>query len=259
MQTASAFNSVQNSLSFFINVYRTLAEWRAVIQRLDGFDAGGRRRRSAAAHTPPVIEVAAGDGHAAVELDDVDGEPADRHAAGRRRRHRGVARRPRAGHRPVRRRQVDAVPRHRRHLAVRLRPHRGADGRAADDAAAAAVFPGRHAGRGGHLSGRARHASSREQLAEALQRGRPAGAGRSGSTRRRTGTACCRSASSSGSASRAPSCRRRTILFLDEATASLDEPSEAALYRLLQERLPAHHHRVDRPPLDARRRSIAGG
>ena len=29
-----------------------------------------------------------------------------------------------------------------------------------------------------------------------------------------------------------------TILFLDEATASLDEPSEAALYRLLQQKLP---------------------
>src|SRR5258707_1721679 len=29
------------------------------------------------------------------------------------------------------------------------------------------------------------------------------------------------------------------FLFLDEATASLDEPSEAKLYRLLQERLPA--------------------
>ena len=28
-------------------------------------------------------------------------------------------------------------------------------------------------------------------------------------------------------------------LFLDEATASLDEPSEAALYRLLREKLPA--------------------
>jgi putative ATP-binding cassette transporter len=28
-------------------------------------------------------------------------------------------------------------------------------------------------------------------------------------------------------------------LFLDEATASLDEPSEAALYRLLLEKLPA--------------------
>ena len=41
------------------------------------------------------------------------------------------------------------------------------------------------------------------------------------------------------------------FLFLDEATASLDEPSEAALYRLLQERLP-HDPRFDRPPLDAR-------
>jgi len=29
------------------------------------------------------------------------------------------------------------------------------------------------------------------------------------------------------------------FLFLDEATASLDEPSEAALYRLLIDRLPA--------------------
>jgi putative ATP-binding cassette transporter len=29
-----------------------------------------------------------------------------------------------------------------------------------------------------------------------------------------------------------------TFLFLDEATASLDEPSEAALYRLLGEKLP---------------------
>ena len=44
MQTASAFNSVQTALSFFINVYRSLAEWRAVIQRLDGFRPGGGRR-----------------------------------------------------------------------------------------------------------------------------------------------------------------------------------------------------------------------
>src|SRR4029079_13390353 len=28
------------------------------------------------------------------------------------------------------------------------------------------------------------------------------------------------------------------FLFLDEATASLDEPSEAALYRLIEERMP---------------------
>src|SRR5262249_35889550 len=30
-----------------------------------------------------------------------------------------------------------------------------------------------------------------------------------------------------------------TFLVLDEATASLDEPSEAALYRMLSEKLPA--------------------
>src|SRR5262249_31378657 len=38
-QTASAFGSVQSSLSFFINAYQQLAEWRAVIARLTGFDA----------------------------------------------------------------------------------------------------------------------------------------------------------------------------------------------------------------------------
>ncbi|MDB5628996.1 MAG: transporter-like, partial [Tardiphaga sp.] len=39
MQTASAFGSVQDSLSFFITAYRTLAEWQSVVARLDGFEA----------------------------------------------------------------------------------------------------------------------------------------------------------------------------------------------------------------------------
>lgn len=39
MQTASAFGSVQESLSFFISSYRTLAEWQSVVARLDGFEA----------------------------------------------------------------------------------------------------------------------------------------------------------------------------------------------------------------------------
>jgi putative ATP-binding cassette transporter len=38
MQTASAFGSVQGALSFFVSTYRTLAEWRSVIARLDGFE-----------------------------------------------------------------------------------------------------------------------------------------------------------------------------------------------------------------------------
>jgi len=38
VQTAGAFGSVQTALSFFVTVYRDLAEWRATIERLDGFD-----------------------------------------------------------------------------------------------------------------------------------------------------------------------------------------------------------------------------
>jgi putative ATP-binding cassette transporter len=56
MQTASAFNSVQNALSYFITAYRQIAEWRAVIARLTGFEeaiAAGQ----AAAVTPPAVEV----------------------------------------------------------------------------------------------------------------------------------------------------------------------------------------------------------
>jgi vitamin B12/bleomycin/antimicrobial peptide transport system ATP-binding/permease protein len=38
MQTANAFSSVQDALSFFISSYRTLAEWQSVVARLSGFE-----------------------------------------------------------------------------------------------------------------------------------------------------------------------------------------------------------------------------
>ena len=38
-QTASAFGSVQTALSIFVTIYRTLADWRAILARLDGFEA----------------------------------------------------------------------------------------------------------------------------------------------------------------------------------------------------------------------------
>lgn len=38
MQTASAFDRVQGSFSFFINAYQTLAEWKSVVDRLVGFE-----------------------------------------------------------------------------------------------------------------------------------------------------------------------------------------------------------------------------
>jgi vitamin B12/bleomycin/antimicrobial peptide transport system ATP-binding/permease protein len=70
MQTASAFNSVQNALSYFITSYRDIAEWRAIIDRLSGFEeaiAAG----DAAAVTPPVIETVprVGAGFAVQHLD----------------------------------------------------------------------------------------------------------------------------------------------------------------------------------------------
>ena len=61
MQTASAFGSVQTALSFFINAYRNLAEWRAVIDRLDGFDRAVTAARALAV-TPPVVEVVPSEG-----------------------------------------------------------------------------------------------------------------------------------------------------------------------------------------------------
>ncbi len=68
MQTASAFNSVQNALSYFITAYRQIAEWRAVITRLTGFEeaiAAGH----AAAVTPPAVEVLTRPGAGAFALD----------------------------------------------------------------------------------------------------------------------------------------------------------------------------------------------
>jgi putative ATP-binding cassette transporter len=38
LQTAEAFGSVQQALSFFVSAYRSLAEWRATVSRLDGFE-----------------------------------------------------------------------------------------------------------------------------------------------------------------------------------------------------------------------------
>ncbi|HLZ03259.1 MAG TPA: ABC transporter ATP-binding protein/permease [Bradyrhizobium sp.] len=38
IQAAEAFGKVHEALSFFVAVYRTMAEWRAVVARLDGFE-----------------------------------------------------------------------------------------------------------------------------------------------------------------------------------------------------------------------------
>src|SRR5260370_32715306 len=54
MQTASAFSSVQSALSFFVTAYRQLAEWRAGIARLDGFNIAVDRGQAAATARPAI-------------------------------------------------------------------------------------------------------------------------------------------------------------------------------------------------------------
>jgi len=70
MQTASAFTSVQAALSFFVNAYRSLAEWRAVVARLDGFNIAAERARGAAT-APQAIAVSTREGRDRVEIDDL--------------------------------------------------------------------------------------------------------------------------------------------------------------------------------------------
>ena len=156
MQTASAFSSVQGALSFFISIYRQLAEWQAVVNRLDGFEAGIAEARELATRSDRIHVVDAAGGNA-IDLKGLCAATAERHAAGQRRAVQPAQGRAHADDGPLGLRQIDAVPRHRRHLAVR----RGLDHRTRrgniDAAAAAAVFPDRIAARGGRISLHGRH------------------------------------------------------------------------------------------------------
>ena len=70
IQTATAFGQVQDSLSFLVSSYTDIAAWRSVVERLAGFDRVLERVRSDRA---PAIAFAHGDaGHLALEDVDVD-------------------------------------------------------------------------------------------------------------------------------------------------------------------------------------------
>jgi putative ATP-binding cassette transporter len=60
MQTASAFSSVQGALSFFVTAYRSLAEWRSIVARLDGFEMSVDSAANLPAHEPAITLKAAG-------------------------------------------------------------------------------------------------------------------------------------------------------------------------------------------------------
>ena len=66
MQTAQAFDRVREALSIFVDVYRNLAEWRAVVDRLAGFDAAIAQAQTV---ITPAIEVIARKGEDALTLE----------------------------------------------------------------------------------------------------------------------------------------------------------------------------------------------
>jgi len=235
MQTASAFNSVQRALSFVINAYRTIAEWRAVIQRLSGFSLAVTAARTAA-HAPPVIEVSATADRRAVELDDlavtlpagtplvaaddIVVSPGERvlltgpSGSGKSTLFRAIA-----GIWPFGSGRV-LLPTNARLMMLPQRPYFPLG-----TLAAAVAYPAEPG------------AFDRERIADAVSAvGLPALAQRLDEEGHWNRTLSLGEQQRLGLARailQAPD-----FLFLDEATASLDEQSEAALYRLLQERLP---------------------
>lgn len=62
MQTASAFGHVQKALSFFVSIYGSLAEWRSVVARLDGFDMTIESAAQLAVRPAAIDITAMGDG-----------------------------------------------------------------------------------------------------------------------------------------------------------------------------------------------------
>ncbi len=67
VQAANAFENVRKALSVFVTIYRTLAQWRAVVARLDGFEMA-IARANALASTPPKIDIAQADGSDKIDL-----------------------------------------------------------------------------------------------------------------------------------------------------------------------------------------------
>lgn len=57
MQTASAFSQVQGALSWFVSAYAQLAAWKATVDRLTGFEAAMARTREAMLYSPGITTV----------------------------------------------------------------------------------------------------------------------------------------------------------------------------------------------------------
>ncbi|MGA8694413.1 MAG: ABC transporter ATP-binding protein/permease [Xanthobacteraceae bacterium] len=68
MQTGSAFERVQNALSYFVTAYQSIAQYRAVVTRLSGFEDAIVAARDLAL-TPPTVEVLPRDNSNVIAID----------------------------------------------------------------------------------------------------------------------------------------------------------------------------------------------
>jgi putative ATP-binding cassette transporter len=233
MQTANAFNSVQTALSVFIEVYRQFAEWAAVVERLAGFDRSIDQTRNVMASSAIALDTAGS--KEGIVIDDLNldlptGKPlvaADEvrfdgphtlltgpSGAGKSTLFRAIA-----GLWPFGRGQI-RIPDGARVMILPQRPYFPVG-----TLAAAIAYPAEHG------------TFDDAQLAEALRAvGLPA------LIERLHEDAHWNRTLSLGEQQRLGIARvllqQPDFLFLDEATASLDEASEAALYKLLQTQLP---------------------
>ncbi|HZD91954.1 MAG TPA: ABC transporter ATP-binding protein/permease [Pseudolabrys sp.] len=234
MQTANAFGQVQNALSVFVNAYVSLAEWRAVIERLSGFDQSVAAAR-AVAIAAPAVSLAAGEtgavsfkdlavrlpnGVPLINADDISIKLGERvlvtgpSGAGKSTLFRAVAGVWPFGEGTIR------LPKDVKVMILPQRPYFPIA-----PLAAAIAYP---AEPGEFDEG---------QIAELV-----AAVGLPGLAARVAEEQHWNRMLSPGEQQRLGVARailhKPDYLFLDEATASLDEPSEAALYHLLQARLP---------------------
>jgi len=234
MQTANAFGQVQGALSVFVNVYRQLAEWRAVVERLSGFDHSIAVAHEAAVK-PPVITVAPTDANAVsfkdlsvrlpngvplINATDVSIKLGERvlvsgpSGAGKSTLFRALA-----GVWPFGEGTI-SIPKNARMMMLPQRPYFPIA-----PLAAAVAYPAESgqfdAAKVAELIGAVGLPALVPRIEEEAHWNRMLSLGE----QQRLGIA--------RALLYAPN-----FLFLDEATASLDEPSEAALYQLLDQRLP---------------------
>ena len=234
-QAAGAFDSVRKALSIFVTIYRTLAEWRAIIARLDGFEMS--IQHAAKLKTDPAaINVTAATGSDTIDLSQLlvrlpNGRPLVATDGFTIRNERTLVTGPSGAGKSTLFRAIAgiwpygsgtiAIPPHATLMMLPQRPYFPIG-----SLKSAIVYPAQADAFSSELVGEALIEVGLPQLAERLEEEAHWNRILSLGEQQRLGLA--------RALVHAPQ-----FLFLDEATASLDEPSEARLYRLLREGLPA--------------------